>query len=419
MATASTATNEWRRFWPLPLVAALGYATSTLHIYGLGPFIEPLQQQFGWSRAHVSSGLTVAALLSGAFCIPIGMLVDRIGPRRIALIGVPLMCASVALLGTATGDEAGWRLLWVIVALGTLFVQATVWTSAVASRFEASRGLALAITLSGASVAATLYPLLGAWLIDAYGWRGGFVGLSMLWVVIVLPMLLLFFRGAQDEIRTTAASRNPEHALPGMSLAEGLRSAAFYKLLLAGGLFAFTVIGAVVHFVPILTSQGAAPLEAASIAALIGIFSVIGRIGTGFLLDRLPSHVVSGAAFLIPLPCCALLLLDGANPVSQVLAAAILGLTVGSEVDVIAYLAAKHFGLKSFGALYGALQMAIALGTALGPLAAGAVFDRFQGYDPFLTVMMILMATSALAMFSLREPTRTVVQSTILESHSS
>ena len=218
---------------------------------------------------------------------------------------------------------------------------------------------------------------------------------------MVFPILLIFFRGAKDKERKAAPRPETSSVLTGVSLAEGLRSPTLYKLLMAAGLFAFTAIGVVVHFVPILTDSGATPLSAAGIASLVGIFSVIGRLGTGVLLDRFPGHVVGAFAFLIPIIACVLLLIDGANPVSQAIAAAIFGLTVGSEVDVIAYLAAKHFGLKNFGALYGVLQMALALGTAFGPLAAGAVFDRYGSYAPFLMLTTVLMAASAIALFTL------------------
>jgi MFS family permease len=404
MGASSTAVAEWRRFWFLPIVAALGYATSVLHVYSIGPFIAPLHQEFGWSRAQISAGITVSSIISGIFCIPVGMLVDRIGPRRVGLIGVLVMAAAFALLGTASGSTSNWLMLWAVVAVGTFWVQATVWTSAVASRFEASRGLAFALTLSGASVAATVFPMLATWLIGTQGWRSAFAAMAGLWAALVFPLLLLFFRGARDHGRAQRAALDLSRVRTGLSFAEGLRSPALYKLLLASGLFSFTLIGALVHFVPILTDAGAAPLKAAGIASLIGIFSIVGRLGTGVLLDRFPGHRVGAVAFLIPIIACALLLLDGANPLSQGVAAAAIGLTVGSEVDVIAYLAAKHFGLKNFGALYGVLQMALAAGTAFGPLAAGAVFDHYNGYSPFLMLTIVLLATSAAALFSLGLP---------------
>ncbi|MFP5435797.1 MAG: MFS transporter, partial [Alphaproteobacteria bacterium] len=163
--TAMTAGAEWRRAPILPIAAGLGYATSVIHIYGLGPYIEPISQSFGWSRTQTTIGLTLATLVQALFSVPIGLMVDRLGPRLFGLVGVVLTCAAFAMLGTATGDKTQWLMLWSLLALATLPVQATVWTSAVATRFAASRGLAFAVTLCGASLAAALFPLLGSWLI--------------------------------------------------------------------------------------------------------------------------------------------------------------------------------------------------------------------------------------------------------------
>ena len=402
MSLSNNATTEWRGFWFLPLVAALGYATSVLHVYSFGPFIAPIQAEFNWSRAQVSSGISIAAFLSAVFCIPVGMLIDRIGPRRVGLFGVLAMSATVALLSTATGEQGNWILMWAVVAFGTLCVQATVWTSAVTSRFEAARGMALALTLSGASFAATLFPLLATWLIENYGWRNAFTSMGGIWAALVFPILLCFFRGAQDvKVVTSNDEVKPAIVLTGLSLAEGWRSPALYKLLLASALFAFTAVGTIVHFVPILTDRGAEPLAAAGIASLIGVFSIFGRLGTGFLLDRAPAHIVGACVCLMPIGASALLIMDGSSAVNQMLAAAIFGLTLGSEVDVIAYLAARHFGLKNFAALYGALITALAVGTSFGPVSAGAVFDQYNSYAPFLVFTAIIMAVSSLSILSL------------------
>jgi MFS family permease len=409
MSGSKNAAAEWRSFWFLPFAAALGYSTSVIHVYSLGPYIGPLGQEFGWSRAQISVGISVASFISAVFCIPVGILVDRVGPRRIALIGIAAMCTAYALLSTTTGGTVNWIVLWCVIALGTLWVQATVWTSAVASRFETSRGLAFAITLSGGSLSATVFPVLATWLIGLYGWRTAFAAQAGIWAALVFPILFLFFRGAYDGAhRERAVAARAATPLTGLTLSEGLRSPTLYKLLMAAGLFSFTAIGALVHFVPILTGNGATPLAAAGIAGLIGIFSIVGRLGTGALLDRFPGHLVGAAAFLLPIIASGLLLVDGSNPISQSIAAAVLGLTVGSEVDVIAYLAARHFGLKSFGALYGAMVMALSLGTAFGPLAAGAVFDHFGSYAHFLVLTTLLNSVSAIALFTLG-PTPAIV----------
>ncbi len=402
MVLPDTALAEWRNYWYLPFAAGLGYATAVMYVYGMGPFIEPIQQEFGWSRAQTSSGITIAAFFSALFGIPVGMVVDRVGPRLVGLVGVLLMGGAVALLGTATGSKSNWFVLWGFLAFSTLWVQATVWTSAVNTRFEKSRGLALAITLSGASLSAAVFPVLATWLIASYGWRTAYMAMSGIWVALVFPLMLLFFKGARDQGRAARTRASDSvRSLVGVTLSQGLRSSALYKLIMAGGFFAFTAIGVVVHFVPILKDSGADPLGAAGVASLVGIFSLVGRLGTGFLLDRFPGHLVGGVAFVIPIIACTLLLVDGANPLYQAVAAAIFGLTLGSEVDVIAYLAARYFGLRHFGALYGAMVMALSLGTAFGPLGAGLVYDEYGSYSPFLILTAVLMGMSAIALFSL------------------
>ena len=405
MSTSANPAAEWRKFWFLPIAAAFGYSTAVLHTYCIGAFMAPLHQEFGWSRAQISIGITIAGLAGAVFSVPIGLLVDRLGPRVVGLIGVLLMTGSFALLGTATGSTANWLVLWSLVAFSNLWLQATVWTSAVASRFEASRGLAFGITLSGASIAAAIFPVLATWLINSQGWRTAFMAMGAIWAALVFPIMLLFFRGARDVGRREHAPAPVEtNVATGMSVAEGLRSPDFYKLLLASGLFTFTALGIIVHLVPILTDRGADPLAAAGIASLVGIFSLFGRLGTGLLLDRFPGYLVGAGVFLLPIIACALLYFDGANQLSQAIAAAIFGLTVGAEVDVIAYLVARHFGLKNFGVFSGAMVGALALGVALGPLGAGAAFDRNGSYAEFLVLSMAFMAVSSIALATLSRP---------------
>jgi MFS family permease len=406
----SAGLSEWRRYGKVPVAAALGYSIGVIHVYSLGAFMEPLQAEFGWTRAEASLGLTIVGVAAAVAALPIGLMVDRLGPRRVGIVGATLMGGAVAFLGTATGSLANWILLWALLAFAAFWVQTTVWTSAVASRFESSRGLALAVTLSGGSLAAAVFPPLATALIDEFDWRGAFVVLGTLWGTLVLAVVILFFRGAQDEARKASGRAQSEvpvaaaAVLPGLTLREGLRSATFYKLMIAAGLFAFTTLGVVVHLVPILRGAGADPLAAAGTASLVGVFSIVGRLGVGYLLDRYPGRVVGACAYLVPILGGALLVVDGTNPLSQTVAAALFGLTLGAEVDVIAYLASRYFGLKNFGGLFGGLVAALSLGTAFGPLISGATFDRFGSYEPFLILTMVLMGASSLTLASLKSP---------------
>ncbi|MET0251165.1 MAG: MFS transporter, partial [Novosphingobium sp.] len=323
----------------------------------------------------------------------------------LGVVGALLTVCAFALLGTASGSSGNWLLLWAVMALATLPVQATIWTSAVATRFDASRGLAFAVTLCGASVAAALFPYLGSRLIAAYGWRTAFSVEAGLWIVVAFPLIFLFFRGANDATRgEPALAPEPAVVLAGTTLGEGLRSSIYLRLWFASLLFTFTIIALVVHFVPILAGTGRSPTEAAGIAALIGLCSIVGRLATGLLLDRFRGSLVGGTVFLLPVAACLLLATIASSPAGAIGAAALIGLTLGAEIDVIVFLTTKHFGLRSFGALYGGLLAALSLGTAAGPLGASWIFDLYGSYNPFLWSTMALMVASSAALFSLPRP---------------
>lgn len=386
----------------LPVAAALGYATSVIHIYGLSPYIAPISESFGWSRTQTTSGLTVATLVQALMSVPVGLAVDRFGPRVLGVVGVLLTATAFAFIGTASGGKANWYLLWLLMALATLPVQATIWTSAVASRFETSRGLAFAVTLCGASIAQALFPYLGARLIAAYGWQQAFAWQAAIWIIFAFPVILLFFRGARDgKDRQIAESKR---LFTGVDLLTGLRSTVYLRLFVTSLMLTFSMVALSIHFVPMLTGGGMSATAAAGVASLIGLSSIVGRLGTGLLVDRLRASIVGGCVFLLPAGGALVLILSGGSGAGPMLAAILIGLTLGAEIDVIVYILTRHFGLKSFGTLYGALLTALSLGSAIGPVVAAQVFDRTGSYDPFLWATVTLMIASSAALFSLPSP---------------
>lgn len=406
-AGAPTARQEWRAHGMVPIAAGLGYATSVIHIYGIGAYYGPVAESFGWSRTEVTFGLTLATLVQAVGGIFVGLAVDRFGPRRFGVIGLVLLGIAFGLLGTADGSLTNWYLLWGLVALAALPVQASVWTAAVASRFTTSRGLAFAVTLCGASIASGLFPLMGALAIRELGWRMAFPVQAAVWLALAFPVILLFFHGRYDHGRkglaedAQGAPRATQADLPGATLAEGLRSTVYHRLFLASLLFTFTVIALVVHFVAILGDRGADAVTAAGIASFVGAFSLFGRLGTGLLLDRLPASLVGAAVFLLPVAACLLFLFGGPSLVVLSLAAGLIGLTLGAEIDVVVFLLSRHFGLRNFGGLYGGVLAALSIGTSIGPLAAARIYDQTGSYDLFLWISLGFMALSSLAIASL------------------
>ena len=401
MDRGQSAGEEWRRHWPLPVAAAIGYSMLGLQTYAIGPFVRPLEAEFGWSRAEVMLGLTLSNILGICCNLAVGMVIDRLGPRRVALTGLVVKASAFALLATATGTMLNWSLLWVLVAFGAMLTQSTVWSSAVASRFDAARGLALAMALSGTSLCGAITPILGVWLIEAYGWRTAFAGIGAIWLVATFPLAFLFYRGRHDRPRAAPQVSGALPVLPGMTLREGMRTAAFWKLMLCGACYSLYVLAIAPNLVPMLVEKGASAMAAAQVAALVGLVALFARLSAGFLLDIFPAHLVGACIFLLPVAGCGLMLIDQPQLLFMILAVACFGMTIGAEFDVIVYLTSREFGLKAFGALFGGMLTAGALGGAIGPVLAGVIHDRTGTYDPLLFLLMGLMVASALAVLSL------------------
>jgi MFS family permease len=390
--------EEWRRYWPVVLAAALGHSTTTLAVYSIGPFVVPLQQEFGWSRAEIALGATISHSVGWIFTLSVGLLIDRWGPRRVGLTGMVMLCSAYALFSTVTSNIWTWHLLWLLLAFCSAWIQPTIWSGAVSTRFDVSRGLAIALTVSGAGIGAAVLPYLATYLIAEYGWRAGFVGIPLIWAAVALPVIFLFFRGAQDTKAARAARAARQNAgdiLPGLSLAEGLRSPVLYKMGLAGLLFHFSAVGLISQFVPILESLDVQRMTAAKIAGLIGLSSIAGRLVTGLLLDRYRADKVAMGALFLP-AFAAALVLNSHDTTSLSCAALLLGLSLGSEFDCLMYLATRHLGLKRFGMMFAVMLVFLSAGAATGPLAAGAIYDHTQSYRLYIWLLFPVVTVASL-----------------------
>lgn len=396
-----TARAEWKAHPMLPIAAMFGYSVSVIHIYGINPYLIPVTTEFGWTREQFTWAFTLAILFQAVMSVPLGMLVDRIGARKLGLAGIVLVCLAFTALGSATADLGRWYGLWAIITLVALPVQATVWTSAVASRFNASRGMALAVTLCGASIAQFAMPPLATALIGSFGWRTAFVWHGLIWLALVFPFVFFAFRGAHD-VATTKVQAAP--VLDGMHFRDGLRSTIYLRLLIASLFFTFTVVALNFQFMPLLSDWGIAPTRAAALASLIGLSSIAGRLCIGWLIDHYRASHVGGVVFLLPILAILLLLQGQGDGWTPVVVAILLGFTLGAEVDVLVYLTTRFFGLKNFGALYGGLLGALSIGTALGPLIASRIFDQTRSYDQFFMIALGLLVCASLSLFSLPKP---------------
>jgi MFS family permease len=373
------ANEEFQRGWKLVLAAAtgVGLGITGLTFYTLGIFMGPLGQEFGWSRTALS-GATLLTTGTTVFLGPlVGRLSDRFGGRNVGLVslsGLALGLAGMSLIGPNLLSFYLAFGLAMVLGAGTLPV---VWTRAINASFDKSRGLALGLTLTGTGVCAILAPPFTQWLIADHGWRAAYIGQAVLVAALGLPIVWLLFRdGAAGPRRI-----QDKAALQGLSMAASLRTRQFWMLGIGFLLVSFAVAALIVHLVSILAGGGMDRALAVWIASGLGFAIIVGRLGVGFLVDRFHAPYVALGSFIAASIACALLTVVGAPLALSILAVVLIGLAAGAEVDLVAYLASRYFGLKNYGQIYGWQLAFFALGAGLGPITLGKLYDMTGGYS--------------------------------------
>lgn len=377
--------SEWRKGWPIVLIGFLGITLATMHAYSLGVLISPIERDMGWTRAQISSGLMIASFIGVVMAPIVGMGIDRFGPRIVAITGTALFCATFALLSITSADIWSWRGLWVVLALGQAFVTPTVWTAAISSCFTRSRGLAQAIALSGTGAGIGIMPIMATLFVDLFGWRQSFIAMGVSWAILLLPIIFFLLHTSADQPRSKADGRKPNAAvLPGLTVHAGLRSRAFFLLSAAAVIYAFALSGVTVNMVPVLISLGLASHTAASITGAMAIGVIIGRLSAGYLFDRINARFVVGLGTALSIfPAMILLLFPGSVTLSAV-AVLIYGFLLGPSISGFAFLATQHFGLRSFGTLFGVVIGLLSLASGLAPMLVNHVYDVTRSYQPVL-----------------------------------
>lgn len=395
--------REWRQHWPLVGTSMLGTALSVLHLFSLGVLLQPVSQAQHWTRAATASGLTIVSVFSIIAATLVGRLIDRIGPRRVAVPGVIAYSAAFALLGLTSGSLWHWWAGWVLLGITLQFIKATAWTAAVASRFIAGRGVALAVTLTGTGIASSLNPVIVDYFVRTWGWRAGFIGPALLWLALVLPLCLVFFYSKADAERKRGAPREAQPEVAGLHWRKAVASSLFIRLALGALLTSIVTMGFTVNFAAMLSDAGMSTARAAAIVGLIGVSSIAGRLATGFLLDRFRTRAPMIAAFAFAMPAAACVTMMGFDgDVLQATAiACVIGVAVGADTDVTAYLTARYFGLRFFGTLFGTIIAVLAIATGFGPLLAATIFDRSGSYLGFYWIGIMLSLSAATIMITL------------------
>jgi MFS family permease len=370
------------RSWSVVLGSALALmmCNGPIILFTFGVLVGPITAEFGWPRATLASAV-VAAHTTGALVMPfMGGLMDRVGVRRVAL---PAICAFALVLGGISLLPA--VPLYFVLAYALLGIvgaghSTLPYARAVSTWFDKQRGFALGVTLAGVGLGTAITPQVARLLVADYGWRGAYIGLAIFLFVVAAPAVALFVR---DRVREPVVDiqSDPAVAIPvsGTPLGIALREWRFWAIGIALLLVAGAVNGSIAHIVPLLADRGVSAKTATTALSATGLALILGRVLSGYCLDRFFAPYVSAAFFLVPL-CGVALLGSGASDALALFAAILLGIGIGAEVDIMAFLVGRYFGIAHYGAIYGTLLALFTFGSGMGPWLIALSFDHFHNY---------------------------------------
>lgn len=394
-----SAYSELRAHWPLVLTSCLGMALAAAMVIMQGVMIVPIEKEFGWTRAEITSGSLIVSVLGLLLSTAAGYAIDRIGARRIGIAVAVTMSGALMLLATTTDNIWHWWLGWTLYALAAT-ATATVWLTPISAKFDRNRGLAIAITLAGTGVAGTLLPIIATWVVEHHGWRAGYFVVGALFAAIMVPLTLLVWHGAEERPADSDGNGQMLQAeLPGMTVAEGFRSPNFYIVVFTMLISTLAYVAMSANTIPILISLQLTAAQAAAIAGTQGLSGIAGRFIGGWALDRMPAKWLVCGAILCTLSV-PITYLAAPDNIPLIFAMVTFGSVMsGVKYSGIVYLVSRHFGPKSFGTLFGTVSIAPAIAAGVGPVLASYVYDVTRTYSlaiwssiPAIAIASLLVA---------------------------
>ena len=384
--------GEWRHSWRPGLLAwvggALGYsawsAVSSV-------FVLPLQAAFGWSRGDIAYAAN-AGLISSFAAPLLGRLVDRLGVRPVLLTGLALTAVCYALFSMMTGSLPLYYALYLAFILCGTATTGITFTRIIIGAFEKTRGTALAICRSGMAVSGAVLPTIIYFAIMNWGYAGGYLTLAALLFCVALPLAWAWAPAkdaAQGPRHRIAAQAPPEH------WAALIRRPKVLILCLAGALNYAPVVAILTQTMPLGIAKGLSPAAGVGAISVIGFAALAGALLSGVLVDRFWAPLIAFMINATSAVGCLFLLPDQVHPAIFYVAAVMIGLSQGAEIDIVAYMISRYFGLRSYATIYGLTVLTIGIAAALAGSAIGQLYDHFGNYNVALGICSASFAIAA------------------------
>ena len=340
---------------------------------------KPMMSEFGWDRAVISNGLSIETVMVGISIVVLGFLLDRYGPR---IPTVPMSLAfgvGLMLMSAVPNNQTVFYLLCVLIGAGAGAVNPVAHATVVSAWFQDRRGMALGIVMAGLGACGVLMPYLANWMLGIAGWRTAFLVIGALCTVIPTSVYAFVTRmpAAHEAERRAARLQGRVAGESLLTIARKYRQ--FWLLSIAIFLVSSATFGLMSQIVPMTTDKGISQATAVSVLSVLSLASICARLLVGFMLDRFYAPVIGSVIFVL---CgVGVFLMIGSTETGMLfLGAALIGLGLGSEGDLAAYMVSRYFPKHSYGRVLGCIYFLYALGSAFGIFLLGQVYAATGSY---------------------------------------
>jgi MFS family permease len=362
-------------------------------------FVNPLQEELGWNRGETMAAFTLSFLVLGIASPFIGRLVDRYEPRIVISAGALIAGAGFYLLSEVESLHQ-FYLAYTIIGAGVAASAQIPTTSVVSNWFNKRRGLAIGILSMGVGAGGfALVPLIGIYLIPNFGWRTAYFFQAIIfWTLIPLALLVIKTRPSytstsSNDVFQAATEREEFSTAPvKLSIRKTLASLSFRLISIYIVISSFSSLGIIQNQVPYLEDMGFMTSIAVTTLSICSLVSALAKLAFGWLCDHIPvKHAcIIGLAFQV----ASIMLLLSINITTPLLViwlyAVIFGLGQGSWLPTMSMLTSTHFGMASYGSIFGMLDFFQNTGAALGPLFAGYLYTLTNGYHQSFIIFLAL-----------------------------
>ena len=380
---------------------------------GFGVFVIPMSEEFGWSRSAISLAASVGTIVGGISQPFFGRVFDRVGGRRLILLGLVAFGVSNVLLMFTN------NIVYLVVVFGVLIAlagSAGTFNTAVAlvsKWFERRRATVISLVSAGGSLSGLVFVPFVAYTIPLVGWRNTWLILGLIVLVLAVPIAFLILKDDPADVgqlpdgdeetpyqrQAGSASRGPLET--GYWL-NALRSVPFWQI--SGGYFVCGVTTSMIstHFVPYAIEEGFSASSGAIAFGVLSGLNIIGVMGAGMLGDRLGRKNVLAAVYAVRAVSFAILLtVPGLWGLFGF--AIISGFSWYGTVPLTTSLTAEFYGIRHIGTLSGIAYLAHSVGGALSVQFAGIMKDVTGAYVVPFAAGGLLLVVTAIVSFSIRE----------------